>query len=204
MPSTYVHPTAIVDGARIGAGTRVWAFTHILPGARVGENCNVADHVFIEGGAVVGDNVTLKNNVCLWDGITVDDDVFVGPNVSFTNDRFPRSPRMPAVRQRYAHPENWLQPTWVRQGCTIGANATILPGLKLGPYCFIAAGASVTRDAPPFALVAGTPGRVVGDVCRCARRLAGTYQDATCEFCGETPAERLSIPIISLHQHGER
>ncbi len=159
----------------------------------------MADHVFIEGGAVVGDNVTLKNNVCVWDGITIDDDVFVGPNVTFTNDRFPRSPRMPQMRERYAEKDNWLLPTHVGRGCTIGANATILPGLTLGPYCFIAADANVTADVPPFALVVGSPGRVVADVCRCGRRLGGAYTVTVCEFCGETPQQRT---LESYHLNG--
>lgn len=190
MAECYYHPTAIVEGAQIGAGTRVWAYAHILAGARLGRNCNVADHVFIEGGAAIGDNVTLKNNVCVWNGISIDDDVFVGPNVSFTNDRFPRSPRMPQMRQRYEDSQNWLLPTFVGRGATIGANATILPGLKLGPYCFIAAGSSVTNDVPPFTLVVGSPGRVIADVCRCGRRLRGAHEEASCEFCGETPRQR--------------
>lgn len=187
MHDSFFHPTALVDGARIGEGTRVWAYAHILPGARVGANCNVADHVFIEGGAVIGDNVTLKNNVCVWDGITIDDDVFVGPNVAFTNDRFPRSPRMPQMRHRYAHPENWLSPTHVGRGCTIGANATILPGVRLGEYSFIGAGATVTTDVPDFALVTGSPARVIGHVCLCGRRLREFPPQEACEWCGEIP-----------------
>ena len=193
MDKIYVHPTAIVEGAQIGAGTRVWAYAHILPSAQVGTNCNVADHVFIEGGAVVGNNVTLKNNVCVWDGITIDDDVFVGPNVSFTNDRFPRSPRMPQMHERYSCTENWLSPTRVGAGCTIGANATILPGVRLGAYSFIAAGANVTGDVPAFALVMGSPGRAIGQVCRCGRRLAGSHREATCDYCGETPEQRICM-----------
>ncbi len=190
IPPVVIHPTAIADGARIGAGTRVWAYAHILPGAQLGGNCNVADHVFVEGGASVGNNVTIKNNVCVWDGVTIGDDVFVGPNVSFTNDRFPRSPRMPQVRARYADRDRWLSPTHVGRGCSIGANATILPGVRLGRYSFIAAGASVTGDVAPFALVLGSPARPVGSVCRCGRRLQGGPSEATCEFCGETPAQR--------------
>ncbi|MGD9856826.1 MAG: acyltransferase [Planctomycetaceae bacterium] len=191
MDNVFAHPTAIVDGARIGAGTRVWAFAHLLPGARLGANCNVADHVFIEGGAVIGNNVTLKNNVCVWDGTTIDDDVFIGPNVTFTNDRYPRSPRMPQMHERYACPENWLSPTHVGRGCTIGANATILPGVQLGAYSFIAAGAVVIGDVASFALVVGSPGRVIGDVCCCGRRLDGSHAAAVCAFCGETPVQRM-------------
>src|SRR5688572_28907480 len=113
MASSHFHPTALVESADVGAGTRVWAFSHVMAGARIGSNCNLGDHTFVEAGAVVGDNVTLKNNVCVWAGITLENDVFVGPNVAFTNDRFPRSPRMPQVRERYARPDRWLEPTVV-------------------------------------------------------------------------------------------
>lgn len=131
MPATYIHPTAIVDSREIGAGTRIWAFAHILEGAVIGCNCNIADRVFVEGGGRIGDNVTVKNNVCVWQGITIEDDVFVGPNVTFTNDRYPRSPRMPEVRHRYAETHRWLESTVLRRGCSVGANATVLPGIEL-------------------------------------------------------------------------
>ena len=101
MKKAYIHPTALAESREIGAGTRVWAFTHILPGARVGQDCNIGDHCFIESGAVVGDNVTLKNGNMVWEGVRLADGVFVGPNVFFTNDRHPRSPRLPQARQRY-------------------------------------------------------------------------------------------------------
>ncbi len=190
MPEAFIHPAAIVDSENIGAGTRVWAYAHILSGAVVGANVNVGDHAFIEGGAQIGDNVTLKNNVCVWNGIRIEDDVFIGPNVTFTNDLAPRSPRMPGAARRYATTANWLLPTHVRRGCSIGANATILPGLELGRYCFVAAGATVTRSVAPFRLVVGTPAREVGFVCRCGQRLAGCYTENSCQSCGETPMER--------------
>jgi UDP-2-acetamido-3-amino-2,3-dideoxy-glucuronate N-acetyltransferase len=190
MADRHFHPAALVESAHIGAGTRVWAFAHVLAGARVGENCNLGDHTFVESGAVIGNNVTLKNNVCVWSGITLEDDVFVGPNVAFTNDRFPRSPRMSQVRERYAAPERWLELTVVERGATIGANATVLPGIRLGRYSLIAAGALVTADVAPFALVVGSPARPVADVCRCGQKLAGSYRTATCDHCGETPSMR--------------
>jgi acetyltransferase-like isoleucine patch superfamily enzyme len=190
MANSRFHPTALVESAQIGDGTRVWAFAHVMAGARVGSNCNLGDHTFVEGGAVIGNNVTLKNNVCVWDGITLEDDVFVGPNVAFTNDRFPRSPRMMQVRERYARPEHWLEPTVVERGVTIGANATVLPGIRLGRYSMVAAGAVVTADVPPFALVVGSPGRRVADVCRCGQKLTGNYRSAACVQCGETPEMR--------------
>src|SRR4051794_10602280 len=103
MNPPYVHPAALVESDEIGPGTRVWAFAHVMRGARIGANCNICDHAFVESGASIGNNVTLKNNVCVWMGVTLADDVFVGPNVAFTNDRQPRSPRMPQVGPRYAN-----------------------------------------------------------------------------------------------------
>jgi UDP-3-O-[3-hydroxymyristoyl] glucosamine N-acyltransferase len=108
--TAFVHPQALCEG-EVGPGTRVWAFAHVLRGAKVGRDCNVGDHAFIEGGAVVGHRVTIKNQVMIWEGVTVEDDVFLGPGVMFTNDRFPRSGRMPQAMQRYAHKENWLEVT---------------------------------------------------------------------------------------------
>jgi acetyltransferase-like isoleucine patch superfamily enzyme len=190
MSDRFVHPMALVESDDVGAGTRIWAFAHVLRGAQIGTNCNIGDHAFVEGGAVIGSNVTLKNNVCVWMGVTLEDDVFVGPNVAFTNDRHPRSPRMREVAARYESPERWLLPTVVERGASIGANATIVPGLRLGRYSMVAAGAIVTADVPPFALVVGAPARVVGHVCRCGQKLLGNYRTATCDACGETPQMR--------------
>jgi acetyltransferase-like isoleucine patch superfamily enzyme len=184
------HPASLVESDDIGSGTRVWAFAHVMHGARVGAQCNIGDHAFIEAGAIVGNNVTLKNNVCVWAGVTIEDDVFVGPNATFTNDRHPRSPRMPQVAERYAATERWLLPTVIERGVSIGANATIVPGVRLGRYAMIAAGSIVTSDVPPFALMVGAPARVVGHVCRCGQKLLGEYQTTTCDACGETPQMR--------------
>ena len=182
METAFFHPTALVESQSVGAGTRVWAFAHILAGAKVGTNCNVGDHAFIESGAHVGNNVTVKNHVCIWDGVTIEDDCFIGPHVMFTNDPYPRSPRMPEVVERYGQRENWLLPTVVERGCSIGANATILPGVRLGEYCMIAAGAIVTHDVQPFALVMGTPARQVGTVCRCGAKIED-ISSASCRGC---------------------
>jgi acetyltransferase-like isoleucine patch superfamily enzyme len=201
MQQPYFHPAALVESDEIGAGTRVWAFAHVMRGARIGENCNVGDHAFVESGAVVGNNVTLKNNVCIWMGVTLSDDVFVGPNVAFTNDRHPRSPRMPQVAARYEAVERWLLPTVAERGVSIGANATIVPGVRLGRYSMIAAGAIVTADVPPFALMVGAPARQVGHVCRCGQKLLGNYRVATCESCGETPqmrCEQTELEVASI------
>lgn len=152
MAKPYFHPQAIVESSKVGEDTRVWAFAHILPGATIGRECNICDHVFIENIVTVGDRVTIKCGVQLWDGVALEDDVFVGPNATFTNDPFPRS-------KQYLdkHPV-----TLVRKGASIGANATILPGLTIEQGAMIGAGAVVTRNVPPFAIVVGNPGRIVG------------------------------------------
>ena len=152
---TFIHEKALVEaGAVIGAGTRVWAFAHVLPGAVIGEQCNICDQTFIENDVVVGNRVTIKCGVQLWDGITIKDDVFVGPNATFTNDHFPRS------RQR---PDAFLRTT-VFAGASIGANATILPGVSIGMQAMVGAGAVVTTDVPPHAIVVGNPARIIGYV----------------------------------------
>ena len=121
MAADFIHETAIVESDSIGAGTRVWAYAHILPEVQIGTNCNIGDHAFVETGARLGNNVTVKNHVCIWEGITVADDCFVGPHVVFTNDQFPRSPRMAEVAQRYSDKQNWLKRTIVERGCSIGS-----------------------------------------------------------------------------------
>ena len=183
MAPSYAHPTALVESESIGNGTRIWAYAHIMPGVQVGAECNICDHVFIESGVVVGNNVTLKNQVSLWEGITVHDDVFIGPNATFVNDLKPRSARMKEVRERYAEKKNWLERTVLEHGCSVGANATILGGLRLGRYCLIAAGATVTRDVEPFALMVGSPARRVGSVCVCGERLDDDVTSSKCRTC---------------------
>jgi len=190
MAERYFHPAALVETDEVGVGTRVWAYAHVMRGARVGDCCNVGDHAFVESGAVVGNNVTLKNNVCVWAGVTLEDDVFVGPNATFTNDRYPRSPRMPEAAARYETLERWLSTTVVEQGVSIGANATIVPGVRIGRYSMIAAAALVTADVAPFSLMVGAPARPVGFVCRCGQKLLGNYRTTACDVCGETPRMR--------------
>ncbi len=150
----FKHPAAIIETDSIGPGTRIWAFAHILPGATIGSDCNICDHTFIENDVRIGDRVTVKCGVQLWDGLILDDDVFVGPNVAFTNDPFPRSRQRPA---RYAT-------TRVRQGASIGANATILPGIEIGERAMVAAGAVVTKNVPADTIVVGNPARISGYV----------------------------------------
>lgn len=154
MSEFFVHERGLCESENVGAGTRIWAFAHVLAGARVGAECNICDGVFVEDGVLVGDRVTLKSGVQLWHGVELEDDVFVGPNATFTNDRFPRS-------------RQWLESyprTVVRAGASIGANATILPGLEIGRGAMVGAGAVVTRSVPPYAIVVGNPGRIKGYV----------------------------------------
>ncbi|MCC6594077.1 MAG: WxcM-like domain-containing protein [Xanthomonadales bacterium] len=151
MP-VYIHPQALCESPHIGEGTRVWAFAHLLPGARIGADCNLCDGVFVENDVIVGDRVTVKCGVQLWDGVRLEDDVFVGPNASFCNDRFPRSKQQP---ERFAG-------TIVRKGASIGANATLLPGITIGPGAMVGAGAVVLRSVPANAIVVGNPARIVG------------------------------------------
>lgn len=158
-----VHAAALCESTKIGAGTRIWAFAHVMPDAVIGENCNVCDHVFVEDGAIIGNRVTVKNNVLVWRGVTIGDDVFVGPNVVFTNDRTPRA------HTRKSHED--LVPTWVASGATVGANATVVCGVRIGEDAFVAAGSVVTRDVRPHGFVAGNPARMIGWACRCGNRL---------------------------------
>lgn len=152
--SALIHPNALCESRRIGANTRVWAFAHILPGAVVGSDCNICDHVFIENDVTVGDRVTIKCGVQLWDGLHVADDVFIGPNATFSNDKFPRS------RQHLTAPEQ----TFIGQGASIGAGAVVLPGIRIGAHAMVGAGAVVTHDVPTRAIVSGNPARIVGYV----------------------------------------
>ena len=147
----FIHPSSDVQSKQIGEGTRVWQYVVILPGAVIGRDGNICSHCFIENKVVVGDRVTVKCGVQLWDGVTLEDDVFVGPNATFTNDREPRSRNASAT----------LLPTLVKKGASIGANATILPGLTIGEGAMVGAGAVVTKDVPPRTLVVGNPARVV-------------------------------------------
>jgi UDP-2-acetamido-3-amino-2,3-dideoxy-glucuronate N-acetyltransferase len=183
------HPQALVETEHIGRDTRVWAFVHILPGARIGSECNLCDHVFIENEVVVGDRVTVKSGVQLWDGVTLEDDVFIGPNVTFTNDPAPRSRRPP---------ERWPQLT-IRKGASIGANATLLPGITVGQYAMVGAGAVVTRSVPPHAVVVGNPARIVRYTDEAGSRAPETATAAALEAAGPGLAE-IGVEGVTLHR----
>jgi UDP-2-acetamido-3-amino-2,3-dideoxy-glucuronate N-acetyltransferase len=152
--AVYIHPLADILTTRIGARTKLWQFVVVLPGAVIGTDCNICSHCFIENDVTIGDRVTLKCGVHIWDGIVLEHDVFVGPNVTFTNDAFPRSESYPKQLAR----------TVVRRSASIGANATILPGLVIGANAVVGAGAVVTRDVPPNAIVVGNPAHITGYV----------------------------------------
>ena len=154
MSDYFVHPQALCESEHIGKGTRIWAFAHVLPGAVIGDDCNLCDGVFVESDVRVGHRVTIKCGVQLWDGVTLEDDVFVGPNVTFTNDPFPRSKVFPGQFAR----------TTIRQGASIGANATLLPGIEVGMGAMVGAGAVVTRSVPPNAIATGNPAQITGYV----------------------------------------
>jgi acetyltransferase-like isoleucine patch superfamily enzyme len=176
----FVHRLALNESESVGHGTRIWAFAHVMRGAVVGADCNIGDHAFIEGGAVIGNGVTIKNGVCIWDGVRVADHAFIGPGAMFTNDLYPRSPRAPVARDRYSKKEQWLVPTEICEGASIGASAVIRAGIAIGRYATIAAGATVTRSVPDFGLVAGNPARLIGHVCMCGRPLPKNLDCVNC------------------------
>jgi tetrahydrodipicolinate N-succinyltransferase len=171
----YVHPQAIVEGAEIGEATRVWAFAHVMPGASVGKGCNIGEGCFVEADTHIGDHVTLKNGVAVWSGVSIEDYAFIGPHAVFTNDLYPRAWIKPPRFQR----------TRVGLGVTVGANATIICGITLGPFSMVGGGSVVTMDTRPLELVAGNPAEHIGWVCVCGQRLKKR------ECCGSCGAEVL-------------
>ena len=158
-----IHPTAIVDaGAQIGQGTRIWHWVHICAGARIGERCSFGQNVFVGNDVVIGDNCKVQNNVSIYDAVTLEDDVFCGPSMVFTNVH---NPRAAVIRK------DEYRRTLVKRGATIGANATLVCGVTLGEYAFIAAGAVITKDVKPYALMAGVPARQIGWMSQHGERL---------------------------------
>jgi acetyltransferase-like isoleucine patch superfamily enzyme len=166
-----IHKTADVQTRKIGKNTFVWQYTIILEGAYIGKNCNINAHCFIENDVTIGDNVTIKCGNYIWDGITMESDVFIGPNVSFTNDLNPRSK---------FHNKKFLQ-TNIKQGASIGAGATILPGLTIGKYSMIGAGSVVTKSIPNYSLWYGTPAIFKAFICKCGTKINETL---VCTNCG--------------------
>lgn len=174
--SAFVHESAYVDeGATIGAQSKVWHFCHVMPGAVIGSRCNLGQNVVVMNGVTVGDNCKVQNNVSLYEGVVLEQDVFCGPSMVFTNVMNPRS---------HVSRKSEYRVTLVKRGASIGANATIVCGTTLGEYCFIGAGAVVTRDVAPFALMAGVPARRIGWMCQCGERLPGVTGEVTCAACG--------------------
>ena len=170
----YVHPTAVVDqGAYIGANTKVWHFTHVMPGARIGERCVLGQNVNVGGRAVLGNGVKVQNNVSIYDDVICEDDVFLGPSCVLTNVVNPRS---------FVERKSEYRTTLIKKGASIGANATVVCGVTLGEYCFIGAGAVVTKDVPAYALVYGNPARRHGWVSRVGQILG---DDLVCPETGE-------------------
>jgi UDP-2-acetamido-3-amino-2,3-dideoxy-glucuronate N-acetyltransferase len=176
MADYFVHSSSFVDdGAVIGAGSKIWHFSHVMSGAVIGERCNLGQNVVVMPGTRLGNNVKVQNNVSIYEGVVLDDDVFCGPSCVFTNVMNPRShiSRKAEYRQ-----------TLVRRGATIGANATVVCGVTVGEYAFIGAGAVVTADVPSYGLMVGVPARRVGWMCQCGVRLNVGGGTARCESCG--------------------
>jgi UDP-2-acetamido-3-amino-2,3-dideoxy-glucuronate N-acetyltransferase len=177
----FVHESSYVDdGCRIGAGTKVWHFSHIMSGSTIGEDCNIGQNVVVSPSVTIGNNVKIQNNVSLYTGVILEDDVFCGPSMVFTNVINPRS----HVSRKHEY-----QRTLVGRGASLGANCTVVCGHTIGRYAFVGAGAVVVKDIPDYALVVGNPGRIVGWMCECGVKLASTAAvpaKATCRSCAQT------------------
>ncbi len=174
----FAHPTAVIDeGCEIGEGTKIWHFCHIMPNAKIGKNCILGQNVFVANDVVLGNNVKVQNNVSIYKGVTCEDDVFLGPSMVFTNVFNPRS----AVSRKDEY-----MPTRVGKGATVGANATIVCGNEIGKYAFIGAGAVVTKEVLPYALVVGNPGHQIGWMSEYGKRLAFDENgEAVCPESGD-------------------
>jgi UDP-2-acetamido-3-amino-2,3-dideoxy-glucuronate N-acetyltransferase len=177
-PDYFVHESSYVDdGAEIGPGTKIWHFSHVMGGARIGPRCNLGQNVLVAPGVIIGENVKIQNNVSVYEGVILEDDVFCGPSMVFTNVTNPRS----HVSRKHEYRQ-----TLVKRGATLGANCTVVCGSSLGEYSFVAAGAVVTKDVPPYALVAGVPARRIGWMCACGVRLPiepGEAAEIVCPDC---------------------
>jgi UDP-2-acetamido-3-amino-2,3-dideoxy-glucuronate N-acetyltransferase len=179
QPGVFIHPSSIIeDGAQIGLNTRIWHFCHIMPKASIGANCILGQNVYIDNDTKIGAGVKIQNNVSVYNGVILEDEVFIGPSVVFTNVINPRS---------FIERKHEFRKTMVRKGATIGANATILCGIEVGPYAMIGAGAVVTKDVPAYAIVKGNPAKQEGWVSKAGRKLVFDTQNmAICPENGET------------------
>jgi UDP-2-acetamido-3-amino-2,3-dideoxy-glucuronate N-acetyltransferase len=177
--SIFIHPTAMVDdGAQIGAGTKVWHFCHLMSQCKIGDNCNIGQNVYIDNNTVIGNGVKIQNNVSVYNGVIIEDDVFLGPSMVFTNVINPRS---------FIERKQEFKKTTVRKGATIGANATIICGIEIGVYAMIGAGAVVTKNVLPYALMTGNPARQTGWVSEAGIKLDfDTTGVATCSYSKKT------------------
>lgn len=172
----FVHESSYIDEpCTIGKGTKIWHFTHIMPQCKIGENCNIGQNVVISSGVTLGNNVKIQNNVSVYTGVICEDDVFLGPSCVFTNVINPRS---------HVSRKDEYKETLVKQGASVGANATIVCGHAIGRYAFIGAGTVVTKDVPDYALVVGNPGRRAGWMCQCGEKIHFKEDDTTCLVCG--------------------
>jgi acetyltransferase-like isoleucine patch superfamily enzyme len=180
-----IHPTADVSpDARIGPGTRIWHEAQVREGAVLGADCNVGKGVYVDRGVVVGDRVKIQNRASLYRGLTVEDAVYIGPHVTFGNDKYPRATN--AAGEPKSDDDWALVATLVREGASIGAGAVVLPGVTIGRWALVGAGAVVTRDVPDQGLVVGNPARLAGRACRCGRPLAQDGDDWRCPSCAQT------------------
>jgi UDP-2-acetamido-3-amino-2,3-dideoxy-glucuronate N-acetyltransferase len=182
MSDVFIHATSIVDdNVEIGAGTKIWHFSHVMSGSRIGKGCTLGQNVLVGPNVTVGSNVKIQNNVSVYQGVVLEDDVFCGPSCVFTNVDRPRS--------AFATDSSDYGKTVVKRGATIGANATIVCGHTLGEHAFVGAGAVVTKDIPDYGVVYGNPARLRGYACRCGAPLAFDADRATCEGCGREYAK---------------
>ncbi len=182
MSDYSVHESSYVDdGAVVGKGTKIWHFCHVMPGAEIGERCSLGQNVVVMPGTKIGNNVKIQNNVSIYEGVVLEDDVFCGPSCVFTNVTTPRS---------HVSRKGEYVTTLVRRGASIGANATVVCGVTLGEYAFIGAGAVVTSNVPPYALMVGVPARRVGWMCQCGVRLHVNDGLGRCDRCGAAYRER--------------